>query len=52
MLGGTTNYDQLSNDYGRHRRINPGIPMTEARGDFARFRELISQRTAETKTEG
>src|SRR5215204_823608 len=25
MPGGTTNYDQLSNDYGRHRRINPGV---------------------------
>jgi len=25
MPGGTLNYDQLANEYGRHRRINPGV---------------------------
>jgi 16S rRNA A1518/A1519 N6-dimethyltransferase RsmA/KsgA/DIM1 with predicted DNA glycosylase/AP lyase activity len=25
MPGGPLNYDQLSVEYGRHRRINPGV---------------------------
>jgi len=28
MPGGTMNYDQLSIEYGRHRRINPGVLAT------------------------
>ena len=35
-----------------HRRINPGLSMTEAKEDYSRFRELISRPKKDENNEG